>query len=181
MLCRLRVRRYFLYHIPVGGQPLHAVQIVLREPSCRLVLFQFQAPTLHAAQVAMHGQVERGVIPIYCLHEALHDNPRFQFLPYLAAERLLGRFARLHLASRELPEVLPLAIAPLCGKNLISLMDYRGYYFYAFHNISFFSGSPNCPVLQENLVERICQRLQCFFSFRRFQFTFPDDYGVPSH
>lgn len=37
------------------------------------------------------------------------------------------------------------------------------------------------PVLQEYSVERICQRLQCFFSFDGLQLTFPDRDGVPAH
>lgn len=37
------------------------------------------------------------------------------------------------------------------------------------------------PVLQENLIERICQRLQCLFSFGGLQLTFPNGDTVPVH
>ena len=36
-------------------------------------------------------------------------------------------------------------------------------------------------VLQENPVERICQRFQCLFSDVGLQFTFPNGNRVPTH
>ena len=36
-------------------------------------------------------------------------------------------------------------------------------------------------VLQENPVERICQRLQCLFPYFWLQFTFPDGDAMPPH
>ena len=39
----------------------------------------------------------------------------------------------------------------------------------------------NAMVLQENAVEGICQRLQCFFAYLRFQFALPYRNAVPTH
>ena len=36
-------------------------------------------------------------------------------------------------------------------------------------------------VLQENAVEGICQRLQCFFAYLRFQLALPYRNAVPTH
>ena len=36
-------------------------------------------------------------------------------------------------------------------------------------------------VLQENAVEGICQRLQCFFAYLRFKLALPYSDAVPTH
>ena len=37
------------------------------------------------------------------------------------------------------------------------------------------------PILQENLIECICQRFQCIFSFDWFQLAFPNGDRMPAH
>ena len=40
---------------------------------------------------------------------------------------------------------------------------------------------PDSPILQENLIECICQRFQCIFSFDWFQLAFPNGDRMPAH
>lgn len=57
-----------------------------------------------------------------------------QLLSYLASESLDRTFARLNLATRCLPIILPFAVAPLGGEDSIPFADDGGYDFYCLHN-----------------------------------------------
>lgn len=92
----------FLHQFPVGRQPVDARPFILSEPLRHLVLLQFQMTALHMAEIAVHGQVKgsgrarggsagRCIILFHRLHQSLHYDVRFQFLPYFPLPCLLGR------------------------------------------------------------------------------------------
>ena len=94
----------------------------------------------------MHLQVKLGIIPLYCLHQSLNYDSRFQFLPYLTPQRLFWRFPRLHLPPRKFPAILIIAIPPLSGKySPLTVMNNRCYDLYLFHFLSSQSISNSLP------------------------------------
>ena len=98
----------------------------------------------------MHGQVEFGIIPLYCLHQPLHDDPRFQFLPYFTLQGFLWRFPRFHLSSRKLPAILKVTIPTLGGEDTTIIIVYDcSYNFYLFH-IASFSAAFSMPSSSSN-------------------------------
>ena len=84
------------------------------------------------AEVAMHGEVEVGVVVVYCDEQAFHGDLCCQLLAYFSLQSNFGRFARLHLSARKLPPVFPFAITTLCGKYALAVADYGGNHFYMF-------------------------------------------------
>ena len=121
---------YFIYNFFVRWQPLHAAQLVPREPSCRLVFVQRQTATFNMTPIAMHRQVKFRVIILHRTKELIHANVRRQFLANLTLQSLLRRFPSLHFATRKLPPVLPFTIPPLRGEDLILLANNCCYHFY---------------------------------------------------
>ena len=126
--------RYYLHHFNICWQPLHAVQFVFREPSCRLMFIQVQRLCLQGAEVAMHLQVKGRIIILHRTKEFIHADVCRKFLANLPYQRFFRCFPSLHFPARELPPVLPLTISPLSGENLIFLANNRSYDFYLFHN-----------------------------------------------
>ena len=106
-------------HLPVGGQPLHAVELVRGEPAGGLVFEEGERAALHGTEEAVHREVELGVVPLDGVQEFAHSDAGVQFLPDFAAEGLLGRLAGFDLAARELPPVLPVAGPALGGEDAV--------------------------------------------------------------
>ena len=106
-------------HLPVGGEPLHGVEFVGGEPASGLVLEQGERAALHGAEEAVHGEVELGVVPFHGMQQFADGDFGIEFLADLAAEGLLGSFARLDLAARKLPPVLPVATSALGGEDAV--------------------------------------------------------------
>jgi len=106
-------------HLPVGGQPLHAVELVGAEPAGGLVFEEGERAALHGAEEAVHGEMKLGVVPLDGVQQFPDGDAGVQFLPDFAAEGLLGGLAGFDLAAGELPPVLPVAAAPLGGEDAV--------------------------------------------------------------
>lgn len=68
------------------------------------------------------------------MEELVDTDVGIQFLHDFAAESLGGCLARFNLAPWPFPEILPGAVAPLGGKDLVAFADDGCYYFYGFHS-----------------------------------------------
>lgn len=98
------------------------------------MLLEFQVAGHDAAPVAVHGEVEGGIVIVDSGDEAVDADLGVKFLHYLAPERLFHGLAGLGLASRHLPPVLVFAVTPLGGEDLaFGIADDRCYYRDCFH------------------------------------------------
>ena len=79
------------------------------------------------AEIAAHREMEIGVIPLDRRKQAVDHDFGGEFLADFPHKRLLGRLAGFDFPARELPPVLPGAIAPLGGKEFVSPADDGGY------------------------------------------------------
>ena len=107
----------------------------------------------------MHGKMKLRIVIVHRTKELIHANLRRQFLAYLPHECLLRRFPTLHLSARKLPPVLPLAIPPLRGENLIFFANYRCNDFYLFHCYAISFIRAKCitlPGIGSTIFQRIC-------------------------
>ena len=139
-----------LYDFLIGGEPIDGVELVFAEPSRCLMLFQGERATLDATPEAMHLEEKFGILPLYCLDEALDDNTGFELFPYLALEGFFRRFAWFHLAAWKLPAILIIAIASLSGEDTpLGVVYDCCYYFYHYGaKIVFFTQTTN--IIAEN-------------------------------
>ena len=128
--------REHLNNLPVRRQPLHAVELIEREPAGGLVLEEGQRAALHGAEEAVHREVELRVVPLDGVQQFPDGDAGLQLLPDLAAQRLLGRLPGFNLAARELPPVLPVARPPLCGEDaVLGIVDNGGGNGDVFHSL----------------------------------------------
>lgn len=97
------------------------------------MLKQRQASAGDAAQMALHGQVERRIVVLHRGEQAAHLNLGGQLLAYLALEGVLRLLAGLNLAAGKLPPIFPFAIAALRGQHFCAVDDYGRNYVYCLH------------------------------------------------
>ena len=103
------------------------------------MLLEGQRTAEHAAEVAVHGQMELGVVVFDGLEQASDGDVRFQLLAYLATQSLLGRLAGLDLAAGKLPPVFPLAVATLRGEDAsFGIADDCRHHFNLLHTVGIF-------------------------------------------
>ena len=103
------------------------MELVGAEPAGGLVLGEGEGAALHVAEVAVHGEVEGGIVVLHGGEMPFHSYFRLQFLADFALQGLPGRFAWLHLAAGELPSATPLAVPALGGEDTaLPVVDYGG-------------------------------------------------------
>jgi len=90
----------------------------------------------HMTEVTRHVEVKRGIVVVDGHEVAVYSDVRLQLFAYLTPESLLGRLARLHLATGKLPPVFHLAIATLRGKILAAADDDSGHYMDGLHSFA---------------------------------------------
>ena len=93
-----------------------------------------QGIALQGAYKAMHGEMELRVVVLHSAQKLVNANIGRQFLPNFTPQSIFLALTGLNLPAGEFPPVLPRAITPLGGKNLVPLLDYGCNYFYGFHN-----------------------------------------------
>lgn len=98
------------------------------------MLVQVQGVIQQGAHIAVHREVELGIVPFDGRKEFIDTDFGVQLLSYLASECLDRTFTRLNLAARCLPIILPFAVAPLGGEDSIPFADDGGYDFYCLYN-----------------------------------------------
>ena len=64
----------YFYHLPVGWQPLHAVEFVRGEPAGGLVFEEGERTALHGAEEAVHREVKLGVVPLDGVQQFAHGD-----------------------------------------------------------------------------------------------------------
>ena len=85
--------------------------------------------------------MERGIVVVDGRKVAVDGDFSFQFLAYLATQSLLGCLSWFYLSAGELPPVLELAIATLCGEILATAFYHGSHYIYCLHHSSHVSVS----------------------------------------
>ena len=81
----------------------------------------------------MHRQVEVRIVVVYRSKQLAHFDLSSQFFANLALQGLLQGFTRFNLASRNLPPVLPFAVASLRSEDASFVVTDNGcYYLYGF-------------------------------------------------
>lgn len=122
----------------VGGQPVDGMQFCRGEPLGCLVLQKFRRLAAgNRAKVAVHGQVEGGVVVFHGTKKFTHVHLDGEFFLEFALECLLRGLAAFHFAARELPEPLVFAVAALRSKNLVAILNDSCYNFDMFHEAKF--------------------------------------------
>ena len=91
------------------------------------MLVQLQSAAEQATGKALHAKVEGGVIHLDRVHALLNGNMKLQFLGNLASQGRLRRFARLNLATGELPAAIEPGIGAFHGQHtLFVIQNKRG-------------------------------------------------------
>ena len=75
----------------VGRKPGDVPELSFGKPTGGFVLLQRQTAALDVAPVAMHRQVELGIVPFDGLQQAIDRYPRLQLFPDLTPQGLFGR------------------------------------------------------------------------------------------
>ena len=115
--------------ILVGREPLHIVEGSGVEPAGCVVLVEGEAAVVQAAEKAVHGEVEVGVVVVDGGEELVDCDVGIQLFVYLADKGFLRAFAGLDFAAGELPPAFPRTVAALCGKNGVATADDGGHHF----------------------------------------------------
>ena len=102
---------------------MHGVDGVGGEPAGIGVLFQGEIAIAEVAEVAVHGEVEVGVVVFDSGLKAIdHDGGVKLFFDFTEEGFLMG-LSWLHLAAWKLPPATPLAIAALGGEDAAAVED----------------------------------------------------------
>ena len=106
----------------VGGHPFHRGKRGTRNPAdieLTVVLLGLIGFIGERAVVALHGEMEIGVVVLNGVEVTQVGDLHLQLFHELAAHGVFGRLAAHELAARELPKSLHVAIAALHGKQLV--------------------------------------------------------------
>ena len=119
---------HLLHHFYICWQPLHAAQLILREPSCRLVFVQRQAATFNMTPIAMHRQSKFRIIILHRTQELIHTDLRFQFFLYFTLQRFLGRLPSLNFPATSICFICNIRMAnrqnEVLHSSIISLKEF---------------------------------------------------------
>ena len=94
---------------------------------------QLQLARDYSAGIAFHGEVERRIVVFDCVDVVAYLYLCGQFFPDLPFNGILWSLTWFHLATRELPAILELAVAPLGGKEFVVLDNDGCYYMDGLH------------------------------------------------
>lgn len=94
---------------------------------------EFQFAAHHAAEIAMHGQMEIRVIAIHGTDKIADFHNNGKFFVKFTRQSLLRSLPRFHFAAGKFPAALKIAIPTLGGKNLVAILDDASNNFNRFH------------------------------------------------
>jgi len=117
------LRKEACHETLIGGEPLQAVGGFGSQPAGILMFFQRVAAVGEVAKIAVHGEVEVGVVVFDSCVVLVDDYHGIHLLLQLAKERLFTALTLLYLATGELPPAAPLAIASLGGEYAVAVAD----------------------------------------------------------
>ncbi len=140
--------RNIVYDFDVGREPCDVVQGGGGEPAGGQVLAELDSAVGNAAEVAVHGEVECGVVVLDGAEAAAYVNADAELFRYLAVQRRLGTLARFDFPAWEFPHPLEFAVSALGGENLpVPMYDGR-YDFDSFHFLVDWKFAANLVKLQ---------------------------------
>ena len=113
------------------------------EPAGGVVFEQLEALVDEPADITAHAQMECGIIELGRAEVVADLDRGVELLMNLARERLLWRFAFLHLAAGKFPPALVITVSPLGREHFALPHDDSSHNFYAFqHQAPFLSRKP---------------------------------------
>lgn len=135
----------------IGGKPIDRVKFIGPKPAGGLVLVEMERLREEGTHIAVHSEMELGIVPFNGCKIFVNADFRIQFLTDLPHKGLLRALPFLNLTSRQFPPVLPVSIAPLGGKNPVTLTYDCRYNFNPFHTGKYTAKIPYlCTVMAES-------------------------------